>query len=213
MENCHCYLFFYACGTWVLVLNLFRQICETTNQIGVALVYIHSALWLDWRAKYMYVRAEVYAYAGVYYGLIGNIIMITLHACWFLLQDYASVWQIRSALELSRIVPTFVLQYNSIFGGPPQSLIVPYKLLRAASTAQVLTLDSVNSTTATRELISVIQTAYNVRKSVNRRIYLYNYSVLFTLCHVMHGTWIHSSWCLLHSSNWAKFIIHVSKSI
>ena len=87
--------------------------------------------------------------------------------CLSILQDYVSAWQIRDALQQNRIIPTFVLQFDGRFGPPPQSLTQAYQSLRADLTAigaQVLTIDSRNSTSATRDLISVIQTAYNVSR-------------------------------------------------
>ena len=82
-------------------------------------------------------------------------------------QDYVSTWQIRDALQQNRIVPTFVLQFDGRFnsGLPPLSLTEAYQSLRAGLTsigAQVLTIDSQNAESVTRDLISVIQTAYNV---------------------------------------------------
>ena len=81
------------------------------------------------------------------------------------MQDYVSVWQVREALQQSRIVPTFVLQYDGRFGPPPRSLTNAYQSLRSDLTsisAQVLALDSRSSMSATRDLVSIIQTAYNV---------------------------------------------------
>ena len=84
-----------------------------------------------------------------------------------ILQDYVSTWQIRDALQRNRIVPTFVLQFDGRFGPPSRSLTEAYQSLRAGLTtisAQVLTIDSRNATSVTRDLITVIQTAYNVSK-------------------------------------------------
>ena len=91
-----------------------------------------------------------------------------LYACMYtpiIPQDYVSTWQIRDALQRNRIVPTFVLQFDGRFGPPPLSLTEAYLSLRAGLTsigAQVLTIDSRNAESVTRDLISVIQTAYSV---------------------------------------------------
>ena len=85
-----------------------------------------------------------------------------------ILQDYVSTWQIRDALQRNRIVPTFILQFDGRFGPPPRSLTEAYESLRAGLTsisAQVLTIDSRSAMSATRDLITVIRTAYNVSKA------------------------------------------------
>ena len=98
--------------------------------------------------------------------------ILSSYACTHLssyLQDYVSTWQIRDALQQNRIVPTFVLQFDGRFnsGLPPLSLTEAYQSLRADLTsigAQVLTIDSQpqNAENVARDLISIIQTAYNV---------------------------------------------------
>ena len=88
--------------------------------------------------------------------------------CFLSLQDYASLWQIRNALLQSRIVTTFVLQYDGRVGdGPRLSTVQAYEQLReylSPASALVQPLDSRNSATATQELISIIQTSFSVRR-------------------------------------------------
>ena len=69
------------------------------------------------------------------------------------------------ALQRSRIIVTLVLQHDGQFNPPVRSLAEAYQSLRTGLTsvsAQVLTIDNRSSTGTTKDLISIVQTAYSV---------------------------------------------------
>ena len=77
-----------------------------------------------------------------------------------------SLWQIRNALEVNRIVPTFVIQYDGRVENSRDALVRSYQAFIDELTtipAQVQAFDTSSSmTSVTEDLIRIIEDAYNV---------------------------------------------------
>ena len=109
------------------------------------------------------------------------------------LQDYVSVWQVRNALEKSRIVPVFVIPFElrpcivQIIDGmelrvctDPTPQTEPYKdLLREFDLRNIRgqfrlfnSTPGQNPSDVTEELINIIQGAYSVSINCNMTLYV-----------------------------------------
>ena len=94
------------------------------------------------------------------------------------LQDYVSVWQIRDALERSRIVPVFIIQFDLRCAVLGDMMICPDTRLQSEPYEDLLqdfdlrnirgqfrffnSSPGQDSTATTQELINIIQSAYSV---------------------------------------------------
>ena len=95
------------------------------------------------------------------------------------MQDYVSVWQIINALEVNRIVPIFVIQYD---GRGTDSVETRDTLLNTYEAfievlptipAQVRAFDTFSDRTmVTQDLINIIEGAYNVSFAVRTMLHI-----------------------------------------
>ena len=104
------------------------------------------------------------------------------------LQDYVSVWQIRDALERSRIVPVFVIQFDlrcAMLGNmlvcpdtrlqrePYEDLLQEFDLRNIRGQFRLFNSSpGQNPSDVTEELINIIQGAYSVSIDCNMTLYV-----------------------------------------
>ena len=104
------------------------------------------------------------------------------------LQDYVSVWQIRDALERSRIVPVFVIQFDlrcAMLGNmlvcpdtrlqrePYEDLLQEFDLRNIRGQFRLFNSSpGQNPSDVTEELINIIQGAYSVSINCNMTLYV-----------------------------------------
>ena len=106
----------------------------------------------------------------------GNVTVVTFIHC--SLQDYVSVWQIRDALERSRIVPVFIIQFDlrcallnnmlvcpdtRLQSEPYQDLLQDFDLRNIRGQFRFFNSSpGQDQSVVTQELINIIQGAYSV---------------------------------------------------
>jgi hypothetical protein len=109
-----------------------------------------------------------------FYSIVFMLVVIYIHCT---LQDYVSVWQIRDALERSRIVPVFTISFDlrcvdNDCTNTIQRLTEPYadllKEFDIPGQFRIFNSSSVVASSAiTQELINLIQEAYSVSMAMH----------------------------------------------